>query len=335
MAQPEIGTYILGCRYIPNSNATAGLEHSLVIKGLFGRLASLLTPPSQQQALQTSPRKWLSPPLGINYIHLRIRKVWDAQSGECLYTLQHAHIVRAVAFPPQSQPQILATGGAEKKFRIFDLSRTSRNSSSSSSPTSPISFNGASNGDGVSHNTPVPSYEIGPGVHGGTIKSVVWGSMNVLVTACEDKKIRWWDIRARAPVAEYEVPGMIGSCELNQLLPSAGGPGSVLSVAAGKSVLFFDGLEPARLLKSVKTPYETASVALSPDGTSFVTGGSADTWVRVYDYNSENELGKHLHFSLCRLCEGLTDFLRYLQRPPRTDLVGQLRTGRQTLRYWE
>lgn len=249
--------------------------------------------------------------------------MWDASNGQCLYTLQHSHIVRAVAFPPQPQPQLLATGGFEKKFRIFDLSRGSGSSSSSSSPTSPDSLSGKTlNGD-VPHDAPVPSYEIGPGVHGGTIKSIVWGSVNMLVTACDDKKLRWFDVRARAPVADYDVQGVIGSCELNQTHPSAGGSGSVLSVAAGKSVLFFDGLAPGQLLKRVKTPYETASVALHPDQTRFVMGGSADTWVRVYDYDEEKELGKSPFCALGQLVPA-DDVRRCLQRPPRPHLVREL-----------
>ena len=58
-------------------------------------------------------------------------KVWDTQTGEALHTLDHPHIVRAVAFPNQPHPQILATGSQDKKLRIFDLSR----GSASSSPT--------------------------------------------------------------------------------------------------------------------------------------------------------------------------------------------------------
>lgn len=50
-------------------------------------------------------------------------KVWDTHSGDCTHTLPHNHIVRAVAFPQQPNPQVLATGGAEKKLRVFDLSR--------------------------------------------------------------------------------------------------------------------------------------------------------------------------------------------------------------------
>ncbi|TKA78445.1 hypothetical protein B0A49_01132 [Cryomyces minteri] len=218
-------------------------------------------------------------------------KVWDTYTGEALHTLQHNHIVRAVAFPNQARPQILATGGAEKKLRIFDLSR----GSATSSPA-----------DGQETADTTPSYEIGPGVHNGTIKSIVWGTdLNILVTAADDKKIRWWDLRSRSPITEYTVDGLIGSCELNAYTPeNVDGSGSaglsragVLSVAAGKSVYFFDNAAPGRVIKSVKTAQEVASVALHGEQRKFVTGGSGDTWVRVYDFDTEKELetGKGHH----------------------------------------
>lgn len=216
-------------------------------------------------------------------------KVWDTHTGEALHTLQHNHIVRAVAFPNQPHPQILATGGMEKKLRIFDLSRSS---SASSSPTNPY--------DSSSSATP-PSYEIGPGVHGGTIKSIVWGpDRNILITAAEDKKIRWWDLRTRSTIGEFAVEGVVGTCELDNTAGEGSGVGGgVLSVAAGNSVYFFDSMRPAALIKSVKTPYEIASVALHGAQRKFVTGGSSqnDTWVRVWDFDEEKELemGKGHH----------------------------------------
>ncbi|KAK1064447.1 hypothetical protein LTR33_012055, partial [Friedmanniomyces endolithicus] len=89
-------------------------------------------------------------------------KVWDTFTGETLATLQHNHIVRAVAFPPQARPQVLAAGGMEKKLRVFDLSRA---------------VNGPSGVDGAGATTGVddalvPSYEIGAGEHQGAIKSI-------------------------------------------------------------------------------------------------------------------------------------------------------------------
>ncbi|MCJ1468426.1 hypothetical protein MMC07_007054 [Pseudocyphellaria aurata] len=209
-------------------------------------------------------------------------KVWDTHSGECLHTLQHAHIVRTVAFPLQPNPQLLATGGYEKKLRIFDLSRStsSGTSSASSSPTVPDRINGA---------PPLaPCYEIGPGVYDHHIKSIVWGpDTNILITASDDKKIRWWDIRSRTVAAVHDLDGPIGSCELDNLSTPS------LAVAAGKSAYFFSGTMPGLLLKSVQTSNEIASVALHAEVGKFVTGGSKDPWVRVYDFETEQELDVH------------------------------------------
>ncbi|KAE8381427.1 WD40-repeat-containing domain protein [Aspergillus bertholletiae] len=208
-------------------------------------------------------------------------KVWDTHTGECLHTLQHSHIVRAVAFPMQPSPQVLATGGFEKKLRIFDLSR-SNSGSNSSSPTFPSSTREISAG--------VTSYEIGPGVHGGTIKSIVWNQdYNILTTAAEDRKIRWWDLRSRHPVIEYTVEGPIGSCELNTLAVRPNDPG-ILTVAAGKSVYLFDGSSPGRLLKKSNFRYEVASAAVNNETGRLVTGTTDDTWARVYDLRTDEEL---------------------------------------------
>lgn len=210
-------------------------------------------------------------------------KVWDTHTGECLHTLQHSHIVRAVAFPIQPSPQVVATGGAEKKLRIFDLTR-SEGSNGSSPASASVGPNGTSSSDSVT------SYEIGPGVHGGTIKSIVWNQdYNILTTAAEDRKIRWWDLRSRHPVLEYIVEGVIGSCELNTLAIRPSDPG-ILSVAAGKSVYLFDGITPGRLLKKVDFPYEVASVAVNNDSGRLVTGGAENTWARVYDLHTDEEL---------------------------------------------
>ncbi|KAI9800710.1 MAG: hypothetical protein M1826_005216, partial [Phylliscum demangeonii] len=107
-----------------------------------------------------------------------------------------------------------------------------------------------------------------------------------------DKKIRWWDLRSRAVVDEFELEGMVGSCEMSGACSggSHGFGNGVLSVAAGKSVYFFDGLVSRRLLKTIKTTHEIASVALHTEKRQFVTGGSGDTWVRVWDYDEGKEL---------------------------------------------
>lgn len=146
----------------------------------------------------------------------------------------------------------MATGGAEKKLRIFDVSRAD----------SPL--------------------EVGPQAHTGTIKSIVWSDANTLVSASDDKKLRWWDVRAPELIGEFVVNELIGSCELS---PEA----NLISATAGKSVYFFEAAS-RRLIKSMTTPHEVSSVALHQATRKFITGGTSDTWVRIYNYDSEQEL---------------------------------------------
>jgi len=214
--------------------------------------------------------------------------VWDTHTGETLYTLQHNHIVRAVAFPPNNG-QLLATGGMEKKLRIFDLSSVA-----------PITNGGTTSGDS-SDPTIISAdkgFEIGPDVHKGAIKSIIWThDPNILVTAADDRVIRWWDLQNRSVIQELPVKGDIGSCEFNMLAtnpsPSDIGAGMpVLAIAAGKTVYFYGGPDARTLLKSVDLPYDVASVAIHPKQRKFVTGGIKDTWAKVYNYDTEQEIGE-------------------------------------------
>lgn len=90
-------------------------------------------------------------------------KIWDAYSGNSLHSFPHNHIVRSVALSPTAEH--LLTGGQEKKARIFHLAR----------PDAPPEFLG-----GESNTT----------CHDGTIKSVVWTSENIAVTAGEDGNLK-------------------------------------------------------------------------------------------------------------------------------------------------
>lgn len=162
----------------------------------------------------------------------------------------HNHIVRTVTFAPT--PTHIATGGPEKKLRIYDLAYS---------------------------DTPL---EIGMNAHAGTIKSLVWSDPNTIVSGSDDKKLRWWDIRARELVSQFDVGEVVTSCELS---PER----TLISATAGKSAYFFDA-QSRRLIKSITTEYELSCVALHQPTRRFITGGSSDTWVRVYDYDTEAEL---------------------------------------------
>ena len=173
----------------------------------------------------------------------------------------------------------------EKILRIFDLSRVS--------PATPTPA-----ANGTVDKTLIPAeaaFEVGPGVHKGTIKAIVWThDPNILVTAADDKMIRWWDLRTRTVMQEQPVSGEIGSCEFTNVKPQPddiGGGDPVLTIAAGKTVYFYGGKDARTLIKSVVLPYDVASAALHPTERKFVTGGMKDTWAKVYDFDTEQELG--------------------------------------------
>lgn len=207
-------------------------------------------------------------------------KVWDTFTGEQLHSLPHNHIVRSVAFPGgQEKPSLLATGGMEKKLRVWNLTRAGVQNGLGSA-------NGHAADDGF--------YEVGQGDHGATIKSILWSHAdnNILTTACDDKKIRWYDLRARTAIASHDVDGLIGSCELSTDGIN-GAPEGTISVAAGKNIYFFHGGQPGLLLDHKTTNQEMSSVTLCGSQRRYVTGSSADTFVRVWDLDSGTELGTH------------------------------------------
>lgn len=162
----------------------------------------------------------------------------------------HNHIVRTVTFAPT--PTHIATGGPEKKLRVYDLTHS---------------------------NTPI---EIGPNTHTGTIKALVWSDPNTIVSGSDDKQLRWWDIRSRQLTSQFDMGESITSCELS---PER----SLIGATAGKLAFFFD-TRTRQTIKSIKTEYELSCVALHHATRRFITGGSSDTWVRVYDYDAEAEL---------------------------------------------
>lgn len=204
-------------------------------------------------------------------------RVWDPATGECLHVLNHNHIVKSVAFPLQNKPQFLATGGLEKKLRIFDLSLA----------TGPQAYE---NGNTRSAPSELQGMEVGAGLHGASIRSVVWNvDYNILTTVAEDKTIRWWDLRAPRMIHSFTTERDVMSCELST--NRAGDNGDVvLSAATGNTCYFFDAHRPGQLLKSVKLDHEVASVAINPAAGRFVTGGHKDFWIRVYGYDTEREL---------------------------------------------
>ncbi|KAI4987879.1 hypothetical protein ZWY2020_028637 [Hordeum vulgare] len=55
------------------------------------------------------------------YLTIFCSKIWDALTGNELYSFEHKHIVRACAFSEDTH--MFLTGGVEKILRIYDMNR--------------------------------------------------------------------------------------------------------------------------------------------------------------------------------------------------------------------
>ena len=208
-----------------------------------------------------------------------------------MVTLQHNHIVRAVAFPPDSC-DLVATGGFEKKLRIFDITEMKP------PPSDPEAKTEAAPTSNEFTIQASMAFEIGVGIHTAPIKFIVWTrDPNILITS-SDNTLRWFDIPSKSVIKQEVLDGEIGSCEFSSLAPEytsdsdIGGGLPVLAVAAGKSVYFWGGVRAMEELKSVKMSYKVASVALDPKGRKFVVGEDIPaTWARVYRWDDDSEVG--------------------------------------------
>ncbi|ORY55695.1 WD40-repeat-containing domain protein [Pseudomassariella vexata] len=202
-------------------------------------------------------------------------KIWDTHSGECLYTLQHNHIVRAVAYPPDNT-NIMATGGYEKKLRIWDVPEKPKLDESGTVETTTIDTNAST------------VFEICPGEHTAFIKFIVWTrDPNTLVTA-SGNTLRWFDLPSQSVTRSQVLDGEIGSCEFNASDPSCRSSGDigdglpVLAVAAGKCVYFW-GVD-----------FPVASVAVDLKGRKYAVGqDTPKTWALVYNWDDDSLIETH------------------------------------------
>lgn len=115
---------------------------------------------------------------------------------------------------------------------------------------------------------------------------------NIIIAAASDGKIRIWDIEEKKLLNTLSVDAEVRDIELSKNK-------DILTVAAGEHVTFFklsidetNKSMTGETLHSHKMPIhfrEEGGATLHPSGKKFVAGGS-DLWVRVFDFESGEEL---------------------------------------------
>jgi len=192
-------------------------------------------------------------------------KVWDAITGSELFHFAHKHIVKSVDFNPESKR--LATGGHEGVLRIYELENSDDN------PCEIIQLRDEAI----------------------IITKCVWLTNHIILVAASDGKIRIWNVDNMKLLETLEVDAYVRDVEFSFHK-------KILTVAAGDKVTFFslwykDELNKAKgsFLHSHKMPIhfrEEGGASLHPSDTKFVVGGS-DLWVRVFDFETGDELECH------------------------------------------
>lgn len=195
-------------------------------------------------------------------------KVWDAMSGEVVAHFDHRHVVKSVEFTPNGDK--LMTAGHEKLLRVFDVKEIKEewknNKKTPENPLEPIAQMNCKE----------------------QIRKVVAISDKIAVTGEVTGTISVWNLETSQLMKEFEAGAGVMDMEASR-------NGKVLTVAAGKKVLFYDAEKDFSLINSFNMPIsfqEEGGASLHPTQDRFVAGGS-DTWVRVFDFTTGEMLETH------------------------------------------
>lgn len=191
-------------------------------------------------------------------------KVWDAITGKLCWEYPHKHIVKSVDFSLDSK--LLATGGHEGLLRIYDLQK--------GGDAEPVS---------------IPQFEDDKKV---IITKCVWYNNNIVIATASDGNIRFWNIISKQLLQTLSVDADVRDVELSKNK-------DILTVAAGNHVTFFklvvdelNNVVKGEKLHAHKMPIHfrnEGGASLHPSTKKFVAGGS-DLWVRVFDFETGEEL---------------------------------------------
>ncbi|TYZ58660.1 hypothetical protein PybrP1_003806 [[Pythium] brassicae (nom. inval.)] len=233
-------------------------------------------------------------------------KFWDALSGDVITTLEHKHVVKSVEFSRDGAR--LLTGGHDKLLRVFDLLGVKEL----------VERYKAEGRTGIFVPPPAPALELATGSQ---IRKIVVLGDALAATGEVDGTVTVWNLDAGAKVREFKLDaGGVMDMEASR-------NGSVLTIAAGKKVYFFDVANDFALLHAFEMPIsfaEEGGASLHPSADKFIAGGS-DTWVRVFDAQSGEMLECH---------KGHHGPVRCLRYAPRGESFA---TGSEdgTIRIWQ
>jgi serine-threonine kinase receptor-associated protein len=177
-------------------------------------------------------------------------KLWDALTGEEIITLEHKKIVKASIFSQDGK--YVYTGGSEKILRIFDLAR----------PDVPMLCPALSG--------PISHISLSP-------------DPNVIITGGPEKFVRFWDQRTQKQFKFCELPSDITN--MNTSLDH-----SLLTLSCGREGLIFYNATTYEVSHRIKMPREASCLSVDTKNKKFVTGSTAELWVRLYTYDIHSSL---------------------------------------------
>lgn len=162
-----------------------------------------------------------------------IAKVWDAVTGEEVYSFQHQHIVKCVAFSPDGS--LLATGSNEKLLRIYDL------------------------------NNPTADPFIISGHTSGLRHISFLGKGEKIVSCADDRTVRFWERSTGKEIHRIDFASIPNGIEVSS-------DDSILTVASGNTVSFWNTTNFEKI-KEYQVPSQVHSASLHPSRSVFVCGG--------------------------------------------------------------
>ena len=177
-------------------------------------------------------------------------RVWDTLTGDEIQAFQHSHIVRTCQF--SGDQKRLATGGKEKKVRIFDLTQPD---------AEPRVFEGSPSG----------------------VRALAWHADDAsLLSSMSDHGGFWvWDVRTGEVVQKFETDKPVTSMEIAE-------DDATVVTADGCNVRFWD-MRTRKMIKVHSEPFLVESASYCKEKGYFAAGGE-DMWVRLFDFETCKEL---------------------------------------------